>query len=101
MTCEACGHKQSLEARREEEAEGKREEESKREARRDEESGTEARREEERRQRAEAVRRFMSAQGVPLNRMATISYGKSQPVADNNTRYGRAQNRCAVIVVLA
>ena len=53
------------------------------------------------RQRAEAVRRFMSAQGVPLNRMATISYGKSQPVADNKTRDGRAQNRYAVIVVLA
>ena len=27
-------------------------------------------------ERAEAVRRFMNQHGVPLNRMATISYGK-------------------------
>jgi peptidoglycan-associated lipoprotein len=52
-------------------------------------------------QRAEAVRQFMSKQGVPLNRMATISYGKEAPVAPNTTRAGRAQNRCVVVIVLA
>lgn len=51
-------------------------------------------------QRAEAVRRFMSMQGIALNRMATISYGEAQPVAPNNTREGRAQNRRVAIVVL-
>ena len=51
--------------------------------------------------RAEAVRRFMSMQGVPLNRMSTISYGDAQPVAPNSTRVGRAQNRRVVLVVLA
>ena len=37
-------------------------------------------------QRAEAVRLFMNQQGVPLNRMATISYGPDVPVAPNTTR---------------
>ena len=51
--------------------------------------------------RAEAVRVFMSKHGVPLNRMATISYGKDDPVADNKTRDGRAQNRRVVLVVMS
>lgn len=52
-------------------------------------------------ERAEAVRRFMSTQGIALNRMSTISYGSSNPVAPNNTRDGRAQNRRVAIVVLS
>lgn len=51
--------------------------------------------------RAEAVRQFMNQQGVALNRMASIDYGKEQPVATNTTKAGRAQNRCVVLVVLA
>ena len=51
--------------------------------------------------RAEAVRLFMNRQGVPLNRMATISYGDSAPVAPNDTREGRAQNRRVVLIVMA
>ncbi|HEX4740105.1 MAG TPA: OmpA family protein [Caulobacteraceae bacterium] len=51
-------------------------------------------------QRAEAVRLFMNKQGVALNRMATISYGDTVPVAPNETRTGRAQNRRVVLVVL-
>jgi outer membrane protein OmpA-like peptidoglycan-associated protein len=51
--------------------------------------------------RAEAVRQFMNQQGVALNRMQTIDYGKEQPVASNDTRAGRAQNRCVVLVVLS
>ena len=50
--------------------------------------------------RAEAVRRYLSQQGVALNRMATISYGQDNPVAPNKTRAGRAQNRRVVVVVL-
>ena len=52
-------------------------------------------------QRAEAVRLFMNQQGVPLNRMATISYGPDAPVAPNTTREGRAQNRRVVLIVMA
>jgi len=51
--------------------------------------------------RAEAVRRYLSQNGVALNRMATISYGEDQPIADNSTREGRAQNRRVAIVVLS
>ena len=52
-------------------------------------------------ERAEAVRLFMNQQGVALNRMSTISYGDTAPVASNKTRDGRAQNRRVVVVVLA
>ena len=52
-------------------------------------------------ERAEAVRLYMNQQGVPLNRMATISYGDTSPVAPNNTREGRAQNRRVVVIVMA
>ena len=51
--------------------------------------------------RAEAVRRYLSVEGVALNRMATISYGEEAPVADNTTPEGRAQNRRVAIVVLS
>lgn len=51
--------------------------------------------------RAEAVRRYLSKEGVALNRMATISYGEAAPVADNTSREGRAQNRRVAIVVLS
>jgi outer membrane protein OmpA-like peptidoglycan-associated protein len=51
--------------------------------------------------RADEVRRYLSRQyGVPLNRMSTISYGDTLPVAPNKTRAGRAQNRRVVVVVL-
>ena len=52
-------------------------------------------------ERANAVRLFMNQHGVPLNRMGTISYGKADPVADNKTRTGRAQNRRVVLIVMA
>jgi outer membrane protein OmpA-like peptidoglycan-associated protein len=50
--------------------------------------------------RAEAVRRFLSQQGIALNRMATISYGEDVHVAPNDSADGRAQNRRVVLVVL-
>lgn len=50
--------------------------------------------------RAEAVRLYLYKQGVSLNRMGTISYGESAPVADNRTADGRAANRRVVIAVL-
>jgi len=50
--------------------------------------------------RAEVVRRYLSLKGVPLHRMSVISYGETEPVADNSTREGRNQNRRVVLVVL-
>ena len=51
--------------------------------------------------RAEAVRRFLSKQGIALNRMSTISYGANEPVESNKTKDGRAKNRRVVVIVLA
>lgn len=53
-------------------------------------------------QRAESVKRYLyEAHQVPLHKMNVISYGQEKPVAPNNTREGRAQNRRVVIKVLA
>jgi outer membrane protein OmpA-like peptidoglycan-associated protein len=52
-------------------------------------------------ERAEAVRRYLNEHGVALNRIGTISYGQDAPIAPNNTRAGRAQNRRVVLIVLA
>lgn len=43
--------------------------------------------------RADAVSSYLSTQGVAANRLTTIGYGESHPVATNATRAGRAQNR--------
>lgn len=52
-------------------------------------------------QRAEAVRRHLSSKhGFPLHRISVISYGESEPIADNKTKEGRETNRRVVIVVL-
>ena len=51
--------------------------------------------------RAEAVRRFLYQQGVPLTRMSTISYGDSTPASPLKTPDARAQNRRVVVVVMA
>lgn len=43
--------------------------------------------------RAEASFRYLVNHGVAPERMEVIGYGKSRPVADNDTEGGRAQNR--------
>jgi outer membrane protein OmpA-like peptidoglycan-associated protein len=51
--------------------------------------------------RAEAVMVYLNQQGgIPLHAMNTISYGESQPIADNGTRDGRSTNRRVVVKVL-
>jgi outer membrane protein OmpA-like peptidoglycan-associated protein len=52
--------------------------------------------------RAEAVRRYLyEKHQIPLHRMNAISYGPEKPIAPNNTRGGRAQNRRVVVRVLS
>jgi peptidoglycan-associated lipoprotein len=52
-------------------------------------------------ERALAVRDYLAkAHGIALNRLNIISYGETEPVADNKTREGRAQNRRVVIRIL-
>jgi outer membrane protein OmpA-like peptidoglycan-associated protein len=52
--------------------------------------------------RAEAAKRYLYEQHhVPLHKINVISFGAERPVAPNNTRDGRAQNRRIVIRVVA
>ena len=52
--------------------------------------------------RAEAVKRYLyEHHQIPLHKINVISYGEEKPVAPNNTKAGRAQNRRVVIKVLA
>ena len=43
--------------------------------------------------RADAVRDYLVAQGVPATRISTAGRGEHQPIADNTTAEGRAKNR--------
>jgi outer membrane protein OmpA-like peptidoglycan-associated protein len=53
-------------------------------------------------ERAEAVKRYLYEQHkIPLHKMNVISYGPDKPVAPNNTRDGRSQNRRVVIKIVA
>lgn len=50
--------------------------------------------------RAQAAKMFLMAQGVPENRLLTISWGKERPVATGSDESAWAQNRRAVTVVV-
>jgi OOP family OmpA-OmpF porin len=43
--------------------------------------------------RANAVRDYLVKHGIDASRLTAVGYGESQPVADNKTKDGRAQNR--------
>lgn len=43
--------------------------------------------------RAQTVYDFLAANGIPEDRMSVRGYGESQPIADNSTSAGKAQNR--------
>lgn len=47
--------------------------------------------------RATAVRREMIARGVPPDALRAVGFGDAQPIADNGTDEGRAQNRRTTI----
>jgi peptidoglycan-associated lipoprotein len=52
-------------------------------------------------ERADAVKMYLyETHQIPLHRMNVVSYGESKPMAPNNTKAGRAQNRRVVIRVL-
>ena len=53
------------------------------------------------RDRAYAVANYLSARGVASNRINVVAYGESRPVADNNSDYGRQQNRRVELTVNA
>jgi outer membrane protein OmpA-like peptidoglycan-associated protein len=48
------------------------------------------------------VKRYLYEQHqVPLHKINVISYGEDKPVAPNNNREGRAQNRRVVVRILS
>jgi OOP family OmpA-OmpF porin len=47
--------------------------------------------------RADAVRKYLVDAGVPASRLTAQGLGETQPVADNTTAEGRAQNRRVVL----
>src|SRR5690606_9521694 len=49
--------------------------------------------------RANAVKRYLVAKGVPEERIVTVGKGEAQPVAANETEEGRAMNRRVELVV--
>jgi peptidoglycan-associated lipoprotein len=51
-------------------------------------------------ERADAVRRYLSENGIPLHRISTISYGETRPLTENKGKKGRSTNRRVVIIVL-
>ncbi|MDX1627722.1 MAG: OmpA family protein, partial [Fulvivirga sp.] len=51
--------------------------------------------------RANAVETFLLAQGVDASRLTSVGYGESQPVADNDSAYGRQQNRRVEVAIFA
>lgn len=50
-------------------------------------------------ERADSVKDFLVAQSVPQNEVSAEGFGKNNPVADNSTSSGRAQNRRVELVV--
>ena len=50
-------------------------------------------------QRAEAVRGYLTGQGLPPDKVTAHGFGKTMPVSDNSTAAGRQKNRRVEIVV--
>jgi OOP family OmpA-OmpF porin len=45
------------------------------------------------------VRTFLSKEGVPADRLSTIGMGESEPIADNESPEGRANNRRVELLI--
>jgi outer membrane protein OmpA-like peptidoglycan-associated protein len=51
--------------------------------------------------RAKAVIAYLSSKGVAASRLSSKGFGATQPIADNKTEEGRAQNRRTELKVVA
>jgi outer membrane protein OmpA-like peptidoglycan-associated protein len=61
--------------------------------------GTEAFNQQLSEQRAEGVRSFLTQQGVPESSTTATGFGKTRPIASNDTSEGRQQNRRVELIV--
>lgn len=52
-------------------------------------------------QRANAVKNYLTSQGVPSSRIAAFGYGESRPLATNETAEGRQLNRRVQVFIKA
>ena len=50
--------------------------------------------------RAEAVKKFMVDRGIAADRLVTLYFGETQPIADNNTPEGRQKNRRVEMTII-
>lgn len=50
-------------------------------------------------ERARAVKNYLESKGIAAKRIEAKGYGQTQPIADNNTAAGKAQNRRVQIVL--
>ena len=50
--------------------------------------------------RAQSVRNYLVSKGIAANRLTTIGYGESNPIANNTTEEGRAMNRRIVFRII-
>lgn len=51
--------------------------------------------------RAESVKTYLATNNVDISRMSTLGKGDSEPIAENSSNDGRAQNRRVEIVIVA
>jgi OOP family OmpA-OmpF porin len=51
--------------------------------------------------RADSVRDYLISQGLDARRLQARGYGETQPIADNATKAGQAENRRVVMKVIA
>lgn len=51
--------------------------------------------------RAKSVKAFLIGKNVKASRLTTVGYGEAQPIADNTTDAGKAQNRRVEIAIYA
>lgn len=51
--------------------------------------------------RANSVASYLENRGIPGNRLSVIGMGEGQPIADNNSAAGRAQNRRVELYITA
>ena len=50
--------------------------------------------------RATTVRDYLASNGIAEDRITVRGYGEAQPIADNGTREGKAQNRRVVLRII-